>query len=352
MEMGRNIPIVPNSVVNSSGAPRFGTYRGELPMIALERLRGEFKPAWWKTKIRQKRWKYALAVTDEVLMGQAVVDGQYFSNAFYYVVDLYKEEMIARGSFIGIPGLQGDVNDHPGRGHEARFASPGVELEIIRDAEGGPYRWRSQISTLRLMQPGGLELDAEIKSQAGAPALTAIAPVGEGGVVNITQKWAGMPLSGHLRVGTRTYHLDQGLAGLDYTQGILARRTAWKWAMALGYLSDGRRVGVNIVAGFNDDHPTANENGLWIGDRLIPLGRARFDFDPQDPSRPWSVYTEDRNLELYFQPYYVHREDKNLGVITSHFVQPAGRFEGRLKLDGEVHHLFLAGVTEDQDVRW
>lgn len=352
MKMGRDIPVVPNAVVNSSGAPRFGTYRGELPMIALRRLSGEFEPPWWKEKIRRKRWKYTMAVTDEVLMGQAVVDGQYFSNAFYYVVDLFKEEMIAKGSFVGIPSLQGDVNDYPGRGHEARFRCPGVELRIERGADGGAYQWRSKLSPLRLMQPGGLQMEAQMEPRGGAPALTAIAPVGEGGVVNITQKWAGLPLSGHLRVGTRTYRLDGGLGGLDYSQGILARRTAWKWAMALGYLSDGRRVGINIVAGFNDDHPTANENGLWIDDRLIPLGRARFEFNVDDPSQSWTVYTEDKNLELYFQPYYVHREDKNLGVITSHFIQPAGRFEGRLKLDGKVHHLFLAGVTEDQDVRW
>lgn len=352
MKMGRVIPIVPNAVVDSKGAPRFGTYRGELPMIALDRLSGEFEPAWWKKKIRRKRWKYVLAVTDEVLMGQAIVDGQYFSNAFYYVVDLYQEEMIARGSFVGIPGVQGDVNDHPGSQHRARFTSGGVDLLIQRGEEGGPYHWQSQIGAARLMQPGGLVMDAEIDPRRGAPALTAIAPVSKGGVVNITQKWAGLPLKGDLRVGSRSYRLDQGLGGLDYSQGILARRTAWKWAMALGYLSDGRRVGINIVAGFNDDHPTANENGLWIEDRLIPLGRARFDYDLEDPSLPWSVQTLDKNLELYFQPYYVHREDKNLGVITSHFIQPAGRFEGRLKLDGEIHDLFLSGVTEDQDVYW
>ncbi len=50
----------------------------------------------------------------------------------------------------------------------------------------------------------------------------------------------------------------------------------------------------------------------------------------------------------------MHAEEKNFGVIRSHFVQPVGTYAGTirlpdrapLELDG------VLGVTEDQDVLW
>lgn len=352
MKMGREIPVVPNGVVDRRGAPNYGTFRGELPSVGLKTLSGEHRPAWWKWRLRRKRWNYTLIVTDEILIGQAVVDGRYFGQGFLYAVDLFEERPVARASFVGLPDVQMNVNDHPARGHKAIFRGPGVELSTHRGPLSDPYRWKASLHPLILGQPQGMDGEALIDPRGGAPALTVIAPVGDGGVVNVTQKWAGLPMTGNVRIGSRTYRLNEGLAGLDYTQGILARRTAWRWAMGLGRLYDGRRVGINIVAGFNDDHPTANENALWLGDRLIALDRAQFEFSRDEPNRAWSVRTVDGAVDLYFEPYYVHHESRNLGVINSHFVQPAGRFEGRIKVDGEVLDVTLFGVTEDQDVRW
>ncbi len=352
MTRRRKIPVVPNSIVDRDGAPHFGSFSGELPTVALDRLRGEYAPAWWKWKIRRKRWHYVIAVTDEVILCQAVVDGRYFGQSFFYAVDLYEERVVVHNTFTGLPDIQARVNDRPARGHLAAFGAPGVHLSTHRGPVSDPYQWKATLNSFITGEPGGLTLDAQIDPRGQSPALTVIAPVLDGGIVNVTQKWAGLPTTGRLKVGSRSYRLDDGVAGLDYTQGILGRRTAWRWSMALGHLSDGRRVGINLVAGFNDDHPTANENALWVGDRLIPLERAEFEFEKDDPSRPWSVRTFDGVVDLYFQPYYVHRDVRNMGVINSYFIQPAGRFDGRIVLDGTTHHVVLHGVTEDQDVRW
>ena len=347
---------VPNRVVSDAGVPQFGSYRGELPGVAFDGLGGEFHVAPWMWRLRRKRWQYSLAVTQDLLMAQAVVDGRYFSQAFFYAVDLREERVVGKASFVGAPDVQGVVNDFPGAQHFSRFRAPGARLIHHREPLRAPLRWQTDVAEVLALQPGGIHVDAAMQTDpvgAGgvAPALTVISPVA-GGRLNVTQKWAGLPLSGRARVGSRTYDLAGGVGGMDYTQGILGRRTTWRWAMALGYLHDGRSVGINLVEGFNDDHPTANENALWLGDELIPLDRARFTFDRDHPERLWEIETKDGQLKLRFEAFYVHDESHNLGVIRSHFVQPAGRFDGVLRLGGEHHRLVLHGVTEDQDVRW
>lgn len=343
---------VPNSVVDESGAPRFGTYRGELPAVQFRQLAGTYRPARWQWLARHKRWQYSILVTDDLLCCQAVVDGNYFANGFFYAVDLFEKRKIFSKSLIAIPGLQVHVNDHPALGHLAHLQAPGVSFSTSREGYGDDgYLWKASVKPARSFLPGGISLEGQIKIGDRPPALTVVSPV-EGGIINVTQKWAALPATGHARFGSRTYDLEKGLVGLDYSQGILGRRTVWKWAMALGRLSDGRSVGVNLVSGFNDDRPDSNENALWIGDEMIPLSRATFQLDRKNPQNPWFVETRDGRLKLRFDPYYVHTEMRNLGVINSFFLQPAGRFEGVLTLDGKEHSLILHGVMEDQDVRW
>lgn len=345
-------PAVPHHVVDPRGAPRFGTYRGELPSVDLAPLSGPFKPARWQWRFRRKRWQYSLLVTDELLCCQAVVDGSYFANGFIYAVDLYEEKPILVHSTIAVPGLQVQVNDHPSLEHLASLRAPGLRMETRRDeTSAASFAWKTEIAPARALLPRGLNLDLRAYVESAGPALTVIAPVDQG-MVNITQKWAGLPSDGFARIGSRTYALHHGLTGFDYTQGILARRTSWRWAMALGRLSDGRRVGLNLVAGFNDDVEDANENALWIDGVLTPLGRASFTLDRDRPDWPWQVHTDDGRVSLRLFPYYVHREMRNLGVIKSFFLQPAGRLEGILRLDDHDHFVLLHGVMEDQDVQW
>ena len=343
---------VPNSVVDRDGHPRFGTYRGELPAVKLDGLDGKHCPEWWHWGLRRKRWHYTIVVTDEVLVCQAVVDGCYFGQSFMYVVDLFEERSVLTRRFLGIPDKQARVNDRPARGHHSSFRAPGVRFQTTRGEGLEPYRWSCSLHPLLQMHPRGLQLEADLDPGKHGPALTVISPVDDAGIVNITQKRTGVPVSGRLRVGSRSYRLDGGLGGLDYTQGILARRTCWRWVNAMGRLSDGRSVGINLVAGFNDGLDGVSENAIWIGDRLVPLDRAIFDYSPSNPDQPWTVRTADGAVELYFTPYYVFSDYHRWKVIHGHFIQPAGRFEATIRVDGQRHDTTLYGVTEDQDIHW
>jgi len=330
--MTASIAQAPEAVVDASGAVRFGTYRGELPQVQLPR--GSF--------FRHKRWIYTFVATDEVIALHAIVDLGYASNAFALVADRAKKSVLYDKGFTGLPRPFVHVGARAG---DARFRLPGVDLRAGFSHAEGTYRQR--------VQTDGLLWLGELATVQGPPALTVIAPIPKGGT-NVTQKSAALAASGMIDVAGRSFDLRGGVGGFDYTNGHLARHTAWRWAFACGTL-EGVRIGFNLVEGFNESNGVS-ENALFLGEELLPLGRARFEWNRSDVLAPWRCTTEPTNetaLDLTFEPIGAHREDRNLGIVRSHFAQPVGHFSGTIKALGRSYPVErLAGVTEDQDVVW
>ncbi len=167
-----------------------------------------------------------------------------------------------------------------------------------------------------------------------------------GAALHATQKSGGLALDGEVRVGTSAFSLAGGVASVDYSNGLLARDTAWRWASA-----HGQGIGFNLQAGYFG----AAENALWLDQTIIPLGAASFDFDPAAPLAPWHIKTDDGLLDLVFTPEGARSEDKNLLVAASHYVQPIGTFSGTVRAaqDAPARQIdALVGVTEEHRSRW
>jgi len=235
------------------------------------------------------------------------------------------------------------------RGQFARvsddFHAPG---EIARFARGK--------TALVLSRRGGaldlhvrmrdLEIDAAIEEGAGPPAITAIANLG-GGLVSATEKRALLSLRGRARSGNRELCLDGGVAGYDYTHGLLPRHTTWRWAFALGKAAGGEPFGFNVVQGFVGEAECA----AFVGGEVVPIAEPRFELDLAQPMRPWRLVAE--GIDLAFEPGGMHAETTNLGLVRSRFVQPVGTFTGTVRVGArDVHVEGLPGVVEDQDVLW
>ncbi len=169
--------------------------------------------------------------------------------------------------------------------------------------------------------------------------------------VSTTEKRALLTARGELLVGRHRQPLLGGLAGYDYTYGLLARRTAWRWAFALGRAKSGERVAqIPTSCRGSSGEP---ECTAWVEGEVFPLREGRFSFDPDQPLAEWRVSTADGAVDLRFKPGGMHAEDKNLGLISSHFVQPAGAYTGTLRVGGRSSSsMRVLGVTEDQDVLW
>lgn len=348
----RKLPPAPPSIEDAGGAPRFGTYQGGLDVVDLSRLRGSYQPNRVDRLRMHKKWLYGFIATREVATLFAVVDVGYSSNAFALALDFATGRVLADAGVIGPPRPLVKVNDHPGAGLDVAFTRPDARWKMWRTFGDERFHGHVRLGFPVPFKKPKLELTWDLLAAGGPPPLTVIAPV-EGGVVNLTQKWAGLLAFGALEVDGRRYVLDGGVGGLDYTHGYLARQTAWRWAFTCGLLDDGTPIGINLVEGFNESRDDVNENALWLGNELIPLGRARFTWNRDDVLQPWSVRTDDGVLDLRFKPLAAHTELRDLVLVKSAFKQPVGLWEGELKLGGTTRVIKDApGVAEDQSVLW
>lgn len=235
------------------------------------------------------------------------------------------------------------VSDRPDEGADARFTWPGLNIRASRKRGSDLYAITARV--------GDLTLDAELDTKGAPTPLTLVAPV-TGGTVNVTQKWAQLPARGTVRIGDRSYSLDGGFGGFDYTNGLLARHTAWRWAFAAGRDAGDGGVAFNLVSGINDTD-AASENVVWVDGMAVPVGRIDFQFDAAATSSPWRIASDDGIVDLVFEPIGEHREHRDLGFARSHFVQVLGTFRGTINALGRSRRMsMVAGVTEDQDVLW
>ena len=346
------LPPAPETVGDAQGQPAFGTYQGALARVDLASLAEPWKMTPSRALLQRKRWHYTLVATPEVLCVLAVVDVGYSATGFISAVDLKDRRILFDGGWMLPPGPMVEVGDAPAEGLRVRVRQPGLSASVEREQGEGRYRVRAQVSRLRMPLQGQFNLEAQLIAANAGPPLTVVAPTAADRV-NVTMKAGALLAFGRLEARGRTYQLDGGVGGTDYTHGLLPRHTVWRWAFACGRLPDGTPLSLNLVEGFNDAAESANECALWIGNQLIPLPRASIRYNPHDVLDPWAVSTPDGSIDLTFKPLHAHRESRELGLVSSRFVQPLGLFRGTVRAAGRTWTLKdIPGVTENQDVRW
>ncbi len=331
----RILAAPPASVLSTStGALEEGAFRGPLPRVDL----GPGESPLFRLA-HHKKWTYLAIATDELLIGVAIVDLGYVANAFAFAFEKGRGMVIDR-SAIG-PPFAVRVSDDAEEGALARFALGGTRLCVERPVGSSAYDVD--------LRAKGIEVRARLDTLGAPPPVAVIAKL-PGGCVNTTQKRALLPVTGTAILDGRTFRLDGGLAGIDYTHGFLARHTAWKWAFLLGRARSGEKVAINLVEGFVGEAECA----VWVDDDLVPVGEGRFEFDAARPMDLWRVHTRCGAVDLAFEPGGVHAEEKNLGLVRSRFLQVAGTYRGTITLPGRAPLVLDAalGVTEEQDVLW
>jgi hypothetical protein len=313
-----------------TGAPAYGAYSGPLPSVTLGPLGLRDRVA------RRKRWVYVAIATDEAWFSLAIVRSGYAATAFAFAYDLRGNRMMLDRTVLGPSAVARVSDDLHAPGEIARFAMGKTTLSVTRRG-----------STLDVhVRMRDLEIDAVVDEASGPPAITAIAQLGDK-LVNATEKRALLSLTGRARSGNREIVLDGGVAGYDYTHGLLPRHTKWRWAFALGKAKSGEPFGFNVAQGFVGEAECA----AFLGDQVVPIAEPRFEFDVAAPLGPWRLAGD--GIDLAFRPGGVHAQNTNLLVVKSRFVQPVGVFTGTVRVAGrDVEVQSLPGVVEDQDVLW
>lgn len=331
------MPPCPGSITHG-GTPATGTYVGMPQTIDWQGLSGTFqRSAWWR-RFHHKRWHYVGLGNAECFVAVAIVDVGWTNTAFAYVFDRATGQLLVDASCDGVPGLTAAVADKPLEGSPSWFRFKGLDFRI--ESNGA--------DALVVFATVGkhLQLQATVTSIPGTLPMTAIGPIGAGGCAHATVKSTAMEVRGKLVVNGRSIGLDNAWASFDYSNGLLARETDWRWASA-----HAPGIGFNLQEGYFG----SQENVLWLQGHPIRLGAARFDFDPAHPLRPWHVRTDDGMLDLRFQPEGARQERKNLLVAASYYIQPVGTFHGQVRAAPDAPALSvegLLGVTEDHQSKW
>lgn len=290
----------------------------------------------------EKRWVYAAIAADDLLIALAVVRLGYVANCFAFAFDRAEGRIAGRYTAVA-PPFAATVGDTGGEGCRAAFRWLGSSVIVERGRGERDYRVEVKTPDLRV--------SARLSTEGMPPPIGAVASIGgPPGLFNATEKGVLLNVVGEAIAGGRHHDLDGGLGGYDFTSGLLARHTAWRWAFALGRGPGAERVALNLVQGFVGEPECA----VWIDGELYPLSEGRIDYDPAAPLSPWRVTTAGGEVDLRFDPGAVHAEAHDYGLVRSKFIQPAGSYTGTIRVPGRDPVILdrVLGVVEDQDVLW
>lgn len=329
----RPLPPAPASLAGDDGAPRTGLYAGSLTDARFSALRGAFAPGLLQRRLVEKKWAYAFVATREVMAALAIVDAGYLASGFCAVFDRGARRLLVDENPV-LPSPCAEISDQPADGLSARLVGPGIRARIER-ADG-------KVSIKATW--GHADIDLLLDATRAPPPMTAVAPVGPGRF-DLTQKTVLLPAEGEIVAGNAHFMVRGELAGLDYTHGLFARETAWRWAFGMGRQGS-RLLAFNLSEGFLQGE---GENAAFIDGEPRAVGPVSFSFTGSDPLAPWRIRGEGGALDLTFTPEGHRAQTVDLKLISSKYLQPFGTFSGNI--DG-VEISALPGVTEDHAARW
>jgi hypothetical protein len=332
--LGEPLPPAPAALAGDAGAPRAGLYGGTVAEAGFASLQGDYAATTLQRLLMEKKWHFVSLATPDFIFSIAIVDAGYLASGFCAVFDRGARRLLIDDNPV-LPPLCATVGEHPADGGSARLVGPGIKARIERS--GG----RILVSARWHQAAVDLALDA----RRAPPPITAIAPVGEKGRFDLTQKTVLLPAEGEIRAANVRFAVQGAFAGHDFTHGFLPRETAWRWAFASGRAKS-RLVAFNFSEGFLQG---AGENAVWIEGEPRPAGKVSFTFDGEAPLSPWHIRSADGAVDLVFQPEGYRAQSIDLKLISSKYLQPFGVFSG--KLNGvEIDR--LAGICEDHAARW
>lgn len=147
------------------------------------------------------------------------------------------------------------------------------------------------------------------------------------------------------------------LATLDWGRGVLPYQTVWYWASMQTITEDKKLLGFNLGKALGDN-THATENCIFYDGKTHKLGDVRIKIQRngnfRDYMGTWTFYSDDRRLELVFEPDLDRYAPFNAVFLAFIPHQVFGKYSGRLVMDnGEVVEINqVAGFAERVVNRW
>lgn len=296
-------------------------------------------------RFRIKRWDYYGVTHPSGYFSATIAHLGYAGQVFVYAVDF--ERAAYTESTITIP---------LGRG-----------VELPRNSDGGSSRWSGRKARLEFSSESQrrrvwvdwqdfdgqlLQADLSYSLEPDHESTVIVIPIGERRFY-YNRKINCMPVGGTLRIGDSSIELSPATSSgtLDWGRGVWAYNSFWVWASGSGFLSDGRRFGLNLGYGFGDTS-AATENTLFVDGRIHKLGQVRFEYDDSNFMKPWRMLSD--RIDLTFTPFLDRTAKTNLGLIRSEVHQMFGHYSGSV-VDDTGSDIAIDGVigwAEEHHARW
>ncbi|NLD26937.1 MAG: DUF2804 domain-containing protein, partial [Acholeplasmataceae bacterium] len=163
---------------------------------------------------------------------------------------------------------------------------------------------------------------------------------------------------GEFSIGSEiyTFEPDTAFGVLDWGRGVWTYKNTWYWS-SLSSVVDGIRVGFNLGYGFGNTE-AASENMLFYDGVAYKLKQVVFAI-PQDEKgnyqylKPWKITSDDKSLNLTFEPILDRFDDTSALIIRSCQHQVFGKFSGTMTFKDKVLEIKdLVGFAERVQNRW
>jgi hypothetical protein len=308
--------------------------------------RANLRGGWGRTK----RWDYWAILTGDVAIAVTYADVDYLGIVSVWWVELDagtsggRERVIPFARHVALPDVPGTIPLEHRHRHLA---------VLVEDVDGGTQLvvdWHERDGT-----PG--RLTAMVGLPVGHQSVNVVIPWSPRRF-QYTSKHQARPASGELIVGDRHHRFgdEHGPAWgvLDVGRGRWPYRTRWNWGGGAGLATDGRTVGIQLGGRWTDG-TGATENGVVIDGTVVKLGdELRWDYDWDQPLRPWRVRSADGALDLTLGPRFDRHASTQALVLATEVHQVFGRWTGQVPApDGDrVEVRDLLGFAEESRSRW
>lgn len=338
-------PEAPKKLILGSEPVEFGNYSGPIADVNAEdfdfkRLKRPFAFLDKTARKYLKRWQFVGAMDENIVFGAAVAHVQYLGTGFSYVFDrrsgkileMNLKKPLAMNTEFSVSPKSGTTSIKKGDKFISLFNTPeGIKRAVKVDL--------------------GKELQAEINYEEPGTGMTTTCPQDTTGF-HYTYKTAGLPASGYVMINGEKYEFEKNaLALMDWTASTPSRKTNWNWAAGVGHDDDGNPVGLNFSRGLVGGK--YSQNAVWFNGVPNLMMEVNFGYDENDLlGTPWHLTTEDKALDITFTPENERYENINLGLVISNFHQPFGKFEGSVKIDGQLKEINMFGFCEEHFAKW
>ena len=311
-------------------------------------------------RLRTKRWDYWAIISADLAVAVTYGDVGYLGNVAVWWADL--NTGISGGRTVSAPGGRGlSLPDLPGS-EPLTFRSRALDVDLVDEVIDGV---EGTTFIVRWSEPDGSTstLDARVDLPEGHESLNVVIPW-DGRTFQYTSKHQARPARGVLRVGgiDRPFgtEVDAPTDGteawgvLDVGRGRWPYSTRWNWGGGAGHASDGATVGLQFGAKWTEG-TGFTENGVIVDGHLTKIGdELIWDYDWDQPLRPWRVHHPDGSLDVTLSPKHDRHTKVEAVVLGTEVHQVFGTWAGVVTTDdGTTHHVdALPGFAEESRSRW